>query len=897
MADESCEERRISDRGIGARGAPPVAWLLRSEILWPIAAAAILCLAAAVIRRISGEIDLAEVKAAVASVSPAVLLAALGLTGLSFASMGLYDIIACRCVAPGRVPTRLAALAGMTGCALSNALGFHMFVGGPVRYRFYASAGLDAADVGRVVGVAFGALWLGFAALFGVILMADPAGFPLLQDLAPGADRITGLAILAGVIALLAWIWRADHSVSLFGWRMPLPGGPVTLLLLLVGVLDMAAAAGALYILLPDDLLPSFATFIALFTVALIAGTASHVPGGLGVLEATLLVGLGAGDRPDAYAALLLFRLIYYLLPLGIAGGALAAFEGRRFQEPIVRASRSARRIVRPFVARALAGLVFLGGVVLLLSGNVPREHARIDRLQDVVPLPFAQTSHLAASLVGLLLLVIAHGLLNRMALARVAAIALLLGAAAFSLLKGLDWEEAALLYLIAGLLYVSRGSFYRRGDWASFRPGPGWLALVALTVLSLTAIGFFAFRSVEYQNALWWDFTWNGDAPRFLRATLALAVVFTALGLDALVNRPVQARIGRVEIPDTVRRLLRDCPATQPNIALLGDKRFMVAEDGSAFLMYGISGRSWIAMGDPVGDAAAGSDLVWRLAEMADRAGARAVFYGVSPENLPLYLDLGLALLKTGEVARVDLPAFTLKGKAKQNLRTAISRAEREGLGFEVIPARDVAPLLPELRGVSDAWLRLKKGQEKGFSLGRFEDEYLASFDCAVMRRAGEIVAFANLWRGAERTEIAIDLMRYRPDTSKVLMDALFTHLMLYGQAEGYKWFSLGAAPLAGLADHPLASTWNRVGTFIYRRGDEFYNFEGLRTYKQKFDPVWSPVYLAAPGGLSLPRALMDVASLISGGTAGFIRPMGAPARKAPPAPVPAAGTLPLAS
>lgn len=107
---------------------------------------------------------------------------------------------------------------------------------------------------------------------------------------------------------------------------------------------------------------------------------------------------------------------------------------------------------------------------------------------------------------------------------------------------------------------------------------------------------------------------------------------------------------------------------------------------------------------------------------------------------------------------------------------------------------------------------------------------------------------------------------MRHVPEAPNVVMDALFAQLLLCGQAEGYRWFNLGAAPLAGLTDHPLASTWNRIGTLIYRRGDEFFNFEGLRDFKQKFDPVWTPQYLACHGGLTLPHALMDVATLISG-------------------------------
>jgi len=176
-------------------------------------------------------------------------------------------------------------------------------------------------------------------------------------------------------------------------------------------------------------------------------------------------------------------------------------------------------------------------------------------------------------------------------------------------------------------------------------------------------------------------------------------------------------------------------------------------------------------------------------------------------------------------------------------------------------------------LRAVSDAWLRRKVGHEKGFSLGRFDERYLAEFDCAVMRRGGTIVAFANIWRGAGRHEISVDLMRYMPGVSKVMMDALFAQLLLYGKGEGYRWFSLGAAPLAGLSDHPLASTWNRIGTFIYRRGDEIYNFEGLRAFKEKFSPTWTPQYLACSGGLAIPQVLFDVASLMAGGPIGILK------------------------
>ncbi|MDP9134181.1 MAG: bifunctional lysylphosphatidylglycerol flippase/synthetase MprF, partial [Actinomycetota bacterium] len=722
------------------------------------------------------------IRAAAAATPPAAIAIAAFLTMVSFATMALYDVIAVRRVVPGRVPTRLAAFAGATGFAISNTLGFHLFVGGPVRYRIYATVGLDAADVGRVVGLAFASTWLGIAAILGAALALDPVGVPVLRRLAPAADRALGFAVLIGLVVLVVWLRRSDRTLTLLRWRVPLPGGPSALVLLVVGGVDIAAASGALFVLLPSDVAPGFAIFVIVFVVAMLAGSASHVPGGLGVFEAAILIGLDAGARPDAIAALVLYRLIYYFAPLAIGGVALAVFEGQQARAPLARASRTALRTVRPFVAPALAGLVFLGGAILMLSGNVPAEGSRIALLRRLVPLPFSEASHLLASLIGLLLLILARGLASRIALARSTAIVLLLGGAAFAMLRGFDWEEALLLTGIAALLFGYRGVFYRKGDWRGFRPTPGWLALVAVTLVSLTLIGVFAFRDVEYRADLWWRFAWSGDAPRFLRATLALAAVAAAVAADALVNRPVQGRVGQVAVPDAVRRILAGCPVTQPQIALLGDKRFLLAESETAFLMYGIVGRSWITMGDPVGEAEAGRELVWRFAETADRAGARAIFYAVPPESLPLYLDLGLAVLKIGEVAQVDLPTFTLEGPARHDSRNALRRAEREGLVFAVVPKAEVPALLPVLREVSDAWLATKKGHEKGFSLGRFDPEYLAEFDCAVVRKDGAVVAFANLWRGADGGEISVDLMRYRPDVSRVLMDMLFTKIILYG-------------------------------------------------------------------------------------------------------------------
>ena len=132
--------------------------------------------------------------------------------------------------------------------------------------------------------------------------------------------------------------------------------------------------------------------------------------------------------------------------------------------------------------------------------------------------------------------------------------------------------------------------------------------------------------------------------------------------------------------------------------------------------------------------------------------------------------------------------------------------------------------------------------------------------------------MAFANVWSGGQKDELSVDLMRYLPEAPSGIMEYLFIKLMLWGKQEGYCWFNLGMAPLSGLENRALASTWNRLGALIYRFGEHFYNFQGLRHYKDKFLPVWEPKYLASPGGLSLPLIFADISSLISGSLKGVI-------------------------
>jgi phosphatidylglycerol lysyltransferase len=219
-----------------------------------------------------------------------------------------------------------------------------------------------------------------------------------------------------------------------------------------------------------------------------------------------------------------------------------------------------------------------------------------------------------------------------------------------------------------------------------------------------------------------------------------------------------------------------------------------------------------------------------------------------------------------------VPLAAFSLEGGARRGLRRDHARLERAGCSFAVLPPEEVPPVLPELKAVSDAWLAEKHTREKGFSVGFFDEGYLRRFPVGIVRREGKLLAFVNILLGADKHELSLDLMRHRPEAPHGIMAYLFTELMLWGKREGYRWFSLGMAPLAGLESRPLAPRWNHLAGLVFHHGEHFYNFQGLRQFKEQFDPTWEPKYLASSSGLALPRILASIASLTSRGLRGAI-------------------------
>jgi phosphatidylglycerol lysyltransferase len=822
------------------------------------------------------EFNYHEVMHAIKKLPGQYLLLAFCLTIVSYLLLTGYDSLSLYFI-KHPIPYGKIVLTSFISYAFSQNIGLPILSGGTVRYRLYSGWRLSALEIGKVIIFNSLTFIIGFLSVGGAVFLLNPLIVPAELHL-PFFRSLFPLGFIFLILVgfyLLGNLFLRKRPLSIWEQEFSFPSIGISLTQIVLSSSDWIISAGVLYVLLPSHSRPSFPYFLSIFMLAQIAGFTSQIPGGLGVFEAIVLVFLSpALPASVIMGSLLVYRGIYYLLPLGAAIILLGTYEVFERKERVKKVARFFGRLAPEIVPDLMAFAIFIGGVVLLFSGATPASKTRILLLGRFLPLPVMEISHFLGSLAGLGLILLAVSLQRRIDAAFILASFLLGTGILLSLLKGFDYEEAIILGIILCSLLPSRRHFYRKASLISQRFTPGWIIAISLALLSSAWLGLFSFKHIEYSNQMWWQFTLRGDAPRFLRAMVGAIGVTLFFTVYRLLNPGVrlESLVPSSSDMDRIRGIVKESPEPTANLALLGDKSFLISQSGKSFIMYGIEGRSWVALGDPIGPKEERVNLAWAFHEMVDRYRGWTVFYEIHSENLPLYLDLGLSLLKFGEEGRIPVESFSLEGSARKWLRYIHHKLEKEKYIFEIVPPENVPALLTRLKTISDSWLKEKNTREKGFSLGFFKPEYLIQFPLAIIRKNGKIISFANIWPSSGKEEFSIDLMRYTNEAPQGTMDYLFTHLIIWGKKEGYRWLNLGLAPLSGLEDRSLAPLWNRLGAFVFRHGEHFYNFQGLRKYKEKFDPVWEPKYIALPGGVALPRILANVASLVSGGIKGVV-------------------------
>src|SRR5271169_4896942 len=297
----------------------------------------IITVAVIVLYRILSDIDPDDLVDAIEATDWRTLIIAGLFVAAGYITLTFYDLFALRAIGRAEVPYRVAALSGFTSYAVGHNVGASVFSGGAVRYRIYSTWGLSVIEVTKICFIAGLTFWLGNATVLGLGVLDAPQAARAIDQLPLWLNRVFALAILAMLAAYVAWVWVKPRVIGRDGWQVTLPGGPLTLVQIAIGILDLSCCALAMYMLVPDEPNLGFVTVAVIFVAATLLGFASHAPGGLGVFDAAMMVALWQFDKEDLLAGLLLFRLLYYIIPFVIALAMLGIRE--------LLLTRAARRI------------------------------------------------------------------------------------------------------------------------------------------------------------------------------------------------------------------------------------------------------------------------------------------------------------------------------------------------------------------------------------------------------------------------------------------------------------------------------------------------------------------------------------------------------------------------
>ncbi len=536
------------------------------------------------------------------------------------------------------------------------------------------------------------------------------------------------------------------------------------------------------------------------------------------------------------------------------------------------------------WTAALLTGLV---GIVNLVSAVTPSVGERVKWIEEIFPFEVRVSGHLFAALSGFFLLALAANLLRRKRVAWLLIVGLLIVSIVSHLIKGFDYEESFLSGVLLLQLFLMRSVFTAKSDRASISQGVRLLIGALFFTLAYGTAGFFLadLRHYHYDfsltdavgQTLAMFFTEDnaGLIPRtrfgrFFVDSIYLVGAVTLTSATIMLLRPVLLRgepatvVERKRAKEIVEQYGKSSLA---DLTLLKDKAYYFSPSHRSFIAYVPKGRGAIALGDPIGPIEERQEVIIGFQEFCHQNDWYPAFYQTLPDNLDLYKSLGFHIIQIGEEAIVNLKTFTLQGKAGRNLRTPVNKLTKLGHEVHFYQPPISQELLLELKAISDEWLNMTQGSEKQFSLGWFYNEYLGECEIAVVRTPdGQISAFANFIREYQSNEISIDMMRQRTEVESGTIDFLFISMFQHFKELGYDSFNLGLAALFGVGNKLESPRLEKALKYLAQHLNQFYNFKGIHSFKEKFHPDWQPRYLIYPSTIALPDVIVALIRADSG-------------------------------
>lgn len=515
-----------------------------------------------------------------------------------------------------------------------------------------------------------------------------------------------------------------------------------------------------------------------------------------------------------------------------------------------------------------VSALVFLSGILLIISGVYPTIFYKIKFLDTIYSLSFLRFSHRASVLIGLMLIMTSKEVFFKVKRAYYVTLTLLIIGGVFAFIKDLDYAEGMFILGVIILLRLSKKSFYRES--IPIKITKLSTILIIFSFIIIIFANFIHKFNIHFSRNYRYYVDFFQSTRGYLRIALYTYVAFIIFVIIWYLTMPKIENDERYVDADLdkISKFYSeiDYGTIFSHLVYLKDKKVFWANEGKSLIMYSKYKDKIIVLGDPIATRENLYSSIEEFQEFTDLYGYDVVFYEIEERNFSTYHDAGYYFFKLGEEAVVNLEEFNLVGSKKSAFRNTLRRVEREGYSFQIIEPPFNKEVIDQLKEISDKWLGSRK--EKGFSLGWFSEDYIQRSPIAILKNEEEnkIMGFVTLMDANDggRT-IAIDLMRIDKEAPNASMDYLMLNLFITFKEKGYKYFSLGEAPLSNVGFNMHSHLQEKLARLVYNSGNIFYSFDGLRRYKSKFSPVWQPRYLAYPKFMSLPEVFINLCSLIA--------------------------------
>lgn len=633
-----------------------------------------------------------------------------------------------------------------------------------------------------------------------------------------------------------------------------------TLAICAMAMLEWATTIALIYIILKitGANIP-FYSFLPVYITSAVIGIISMVPGGVGTFDLAFISGIEAFGVPvsQALIVILLYRISYYIVPVVI--GILLYMND--FSKMVNKRYKNLPYQILSLIAyKFVRIMVFITGVTMLLTAVNSHLLLKIRLFEKLFGSVRLGVSNDISILVGFLLIMAACLLRYKSkTIYKASCVVLVVGIIAL-LSKGLYIGEVVISLIAVYSLYASRRMFYRESFVINWRS-----TFVDALVLIGSLLGYYAVLDI-YLN-----FT-KDHLERHLFVKLGATALYMFI-IVAVIYIAIFFFNKEKDFPtksfyyyeDDINRIVNEYEGSSlTHLVYLRDKYIHLNEDKDVMFQYQIYSDKIFVLGNPIGNREKIFDEIERFHEMADLYGYTPVFYQIEEDMITYLHSHGYDFMKIGEEAMIDVPSFEVVGNKMKSLKKSRNKMVNEGYTFEMIKPPYSEETMKALRDISDEWLDGRN--EKGYSVGFFDEYYLSKEDIGIVKDAdGVIRGFANIMNMYDHGEsFSVDLMRFSKSATRGIMDYMFINLIELGKEAGYKRFNMGMAPLANVGTSKYAFLNEKIALQVYEYGQIFYSFKGLKKFKNKYTNDWEPRYVAYRRHTSLIFTMIQSALLI---------------------------------